>query len=119
MRFYNSGQYLHQVGRHKDTGEMVESIKDLKSSGRPVGMAIVKLAGSNFHREVASGEWVDIPDDIFGPSIVPLSDEAKAEIIKRACPSLLTEAEAADVIAKAEEVKAAAAPAKASKKDKE
>lgn len=101
MRFYNTGKYTHQIGRHKDTGEMVEYVKDLKPHGHDLGTAIVNFPGSNFRKAIKAGEWVDVPDDL------------TAESVNNACPSLLTEAEALPLIAEAEAAaKFAAKPAK-------
>lgn len=103
MRFYNSGKFTHQIGRDKETGAMVEHVKDLKPTGHDVGTAIVNFPGSHFHKVVKVGEWVDTPDDL------------SIEAVKSACPSLLTEDEAAPLIAaltiEAEAAKAAAKPA--------
>jgi len=85
MRFYNSGKFMHQMGRNKDTGDMVERELELAPKGHPRGTAIVSFPGSNFHRVVKAGEWVDLPFDI---------DEAAA---KSACPALLTEEEYASL----------------------
>lgn len=100
MKFYNSGKYNHQVGRHKDTGEMVESIKDLKPAGHDVGTCIVNFPGSGFYRVVKAGEWVETPYD--------LSEDA----IKSACPSLLTEAEYAALPVAQDKNQPAAKPVK-------
>lgn len=89
MKFYNSGKYLHQVGRNKETGEMVESIKDLKPSGHDVGTAIVNFPGHGFNKPVKAGEWIELPDDL------------TVEIVKSACPALLTAEEAAPYLAAA------------------
>lgn len=83
MKFYNSGKFLHQVGRNKDTGEMVESIKDLAPAGYPIGTAIINFPGHQLQQAVKAGEWVDLPNDL------------SIEVVKSHCPSLLTEAEVA------------------------
>lgn len=86
MKFYNSGKYTHRVGVHKETGEMVESSKDLKPSGHDIGTAIVNFPGHQICKPVKVGEWVDLPDDL------------TAETVQRACPALLTETEAAAIL---------------------
>lgn len=90
MRFYNSGKFLHQIGRHKDTGEMVESIKDLQPDGYDIGTAIVNFPGHQLRKVVPAGEWVDLPDDL------------SAHMVKSQCPALLTEKEAAALTANAD-----------------
>lgn len=107
MRFYNSGKFTHQIGRDKETGTMVEHVKDLKPHGHDVGTAIVNFPGSHFRRAVKAGEFVDIPDDL------------SVEIVKNACPSLITEEEAAPIIAAIEAEAAKAAAAKPAVKGKE
>jgi hypothetical protein len=101
MRFYNSGKFTHQIGRHKETGDVIEHIKDLAPKGHDIGTAIVNFPGSKFHKAVKAGEWVDCPDEL------------TEDMVKNACPSLLTESEAAPIIA------AASAAAKPAVKGKE
>lgn len=110
MRFYNSGKYLHQVGRHKDTNEMVESIKDLRPDGYDIGTAIVNFPGHQIRKVVPAGEWVDLPDDLL------------EHTVKSQCPALLNEKEAAPLIAAAAKAQAAeqkTASPKGGAKDKE
>lgn len=104
MRFYNSGKFLHQIGRNKDTGEMVESIKDLSPDGYDIGTAIVNFPGHQLRKVVPAGEWVDLPDDL------------SEHLVKSQCAALLTEKEAAKVISPAKADKPAQKPAA---KDKE
>lgn len=108
MRFYNSGKFTHRIGRHKETGEMIESVRDLKPSGHDVGTAIVNFPGHQICQPVKAGDWIDLPNDL------------TAEVVQRACPSLLTEAEAVAIIAAAESAASSAAVApKGKQKDKE
>lgn len=104
MRFYNSGKFIHQLGRNKDTGDMAERELELAPRGHAKGTAILSFPGSGFHAVVKAGEWIDLPWDI---------DEAAA---KSACPSLLTEAEVGALSPPAAaQDKTPAAPAKPAK----
>lgn len=82
MRFYNTGKFTHQIGRNKDTGDMVEHVKDLAPDGHEKGTCIVNFPGHQLRIAVKAGEFVDLPHDL------------SVETVKRACPSLLTEDEA-------------------------
>lgn len=96
MRYYNRGKFLHIVGRHKDTGEMVQSERDLAPDGYDIGTAIVNFPGHGFRKAVAPGEFIEVPDDIH------------VDVVKSQCPSLLTEAEAKPLIDAADKAKAEA-----------
>lgn len=113
MRFYNSGQYLHQIGRSKDTGEMVESYRPLKPDGYLEGTAIVNFPDLQFRQTVKRGDWIDVPESMFSqfnhkhdePARLELSRKQTIHAVKSACPSLLTEDEAAPLLAAVAEKK--------------
>lgn len=120
MRFYNSGKFLHQRGRHKDTGEMIESVLPMKPEGHEEGTCILNIHGV-FKHIVKAGEWVDVPESVFqrdpGLPEIHASERDKhiAEMVQRLAPCLLTEAQAKDAGLVSDEPapKPAAKPAKA------
>lgn len=101
MRFWNSGKYTHDLGRSKETGDMVSRELPIKVKGQNPGACIINFA-PEFTAVVEQGEWVDVPENLYYEDHtyphLRLSKEVRTErfveMVKRQSPCLLTEDEA-------------------------